>query len=147
MSLFRELALAKGFSGGGNPNETETLVGTLESPFVGLSVEPSVLLSALEDRNASAFISLDASSVGLGVYVYPLINNGNSFYAGLTSIDSYTLFVSEAMWHVSGSGVELSTAFMADGEITTPSLRITDMFSYASVLPTTLTIYWHPMHD
>lgn len=130
--------------GGGNPNRVETVQGTLDWPFGmrGLS-----FANDLYTMNASAWLDLDCTILGLGIIRYPVISsNGNTFTIFATSIHPEGAFDSEAHWdYLDDGGINwfLDYALLlnaADGEYT-----ITDMMDYKDLLPTTLTIIWHPL--
>ena len=143
----RDLLFAKA-GGGGNPNRAETVTGTLENPIAGLSASPFALKSAFSSGNASGKITLDASALGLGEYTYPFFKDGDYFTISLSSITADSVFDSNALWEIDASeNVVLDQAYMAEGETGTPSLTITDLMSYAALIPTETTIYWHPMPD
>ena len=69
MSLFRELALAKGFSGGGgNPNRVQTITRTMatlaDDMIEHISITPPEFFAAIGDNIANATLTVDATAIG-----------------------------------------------------------------------------------
>lgn len=122
--------------GGGNPNTVDTVTGTLADPWGGLDFFD--LCEAVYSDTATAMISFDASALGYGRifgYLIPtsdteLIMTGADLDLNLNQNTSYLL-----EW-LNG---QLHKAYTQD------SGTILDLSAYASVIPSTLKIIWHPM--
>lgn len=145
-ALGKDFNFVPGDEGGGNPNRVETVQGTLDWPFGmrGLS-----FANDLYTMNASAWLDLDCTILGLGIIRYPVISSdASTFTIFATSIHPESAFDSEAHWdYIDDGGINwfLDYALLlnaTDGEYT-----ITDMMDYKDFLPTTLTIIWHPLPD
>lgn len=155
MSLFRELALAKGFSGGGgNPNRVQTITGTLDDPWgdVGFDALFEALPHYNDDdtitaRNATAIIKIDGTALGMGSAKLPL----RSYDGGLRkfingdgiSTWDYGFLAAVSSWEKDG----IYEANIYTGSSQDWTYTKTDVEEYASVIPTTLTIIWHPLPD
>lgn len=130
--------------GGGNPNSVETVQGTLSWPF---GMHGISLANDLYAMNASAWLDLDCTVLGLGIVRYPVVSDGGTtFKIFATSIYPDSAFDSEAHWdYIEDGGINwyLHYAYML--EIANGEYTITDMRDYKDILPTTLTIIWHPL--
>lgn len=140
MDLF-DIAVAKklaGGGGGGNPNTMQVITGTLSDPFGEVDIED--LATALQEMNASALFEADASSLGAGYVKAWLSSNVNSVvyanggYFGSHNQGPVTAFV--LAWEKPQG---LILAKMSNDS------TITDISSYATIIPATLTIIRHPL--
>ena len=128
-----------GGGGGGNPNSIQTITGNLNNPFG--SIDKAELAHAIATYNASAEITFDTSALGVQALFHQWLNvddnnfqlNGAVIYAELSASQAYS-----AIWTES-TGYSLNLANMMMGGV------ITEIINYADYIPTTLTIYWHPM--
>lgn len=136
--------------GGGNPNSVQVIEGTLESVWNDLSTEDASRFDeAFNQGGASAQLVCDLSNFGVGDAVklsayfvdaspLPTIEFGTLY---ITNTPHSALEVDFVWTSDSGTGTHiklLNIARFLNNEIT-------DMSEYAPLVPTTLTIYWHPM--
>lgn len=157
MSLFRELALAKGFSGGGgNPNRVQTITGTLANPWANVSIdEYKSFCEALEDNGANAIIEVKASALGLpntNFRDFLPYDIGTDYYLQIFKGDAQVNGTARAIsfiYSIMNNVVALNQAHYGEFEVTdgSGSGSVTDLSQYASLIPTTLTIIWHPLPD
>lgn len=129
--------------GGGNPNSVQVITGTLANPWgEEYSRAP---FEAMILGNANAMITIDLSELGAfeitaPVYLFGtgqdavIVSSGAVMGAGASVANAYTI-----NWNVV-SGALIYAGINTDGEGT-------DIASIASQIPTTLTIYWHPMPE
>lgn len=148
-ALGRDFNFVPGDEGGGNPNRVETITGTLADPW-GDFDDAKELNTALHDGNASAYLALDISAlqVGYNEIVEPLI--------GTSMASDYASFKSSGA-DLSSVGLDYATAviiyFNFDDVVRPPQLyaqvgdTFADLSDYASLIPTTLTIIWHPLPE
>lgn len=128
----------KKLSSGGseNPNSKQVITGTIGAPFGEISVLD--FGAALQSGNASAMLTFDASALGFDTYTQPMYSLvGDSYiHSGGAGIGSTTSLCNMAAWTING---ELYEVYLEENG------TITDISLYASVITTSLTIYWHPM--
>ena len=117
-----------------NPNYTQTITGTAAAPFG--DVDFDTLALALKDGNASATMVCDASALGEGNITGFLHSTGNSITMDGANITSVASEAYMAQWIYATT---LSNFYTEKDGV------IADVKEYASAIPTTLTIYWHPM--
>ena len=141
--LFNEAAstwLEIGSGSGGNPNSVQVITGTLANPFGDVDLEE--LETAFDNGGASMTIIVDATVIGQGVFPRAVMNWTSEYSFTLSSVRGYTTeLVSAALviWDSDTGNVSVATMYSgATG---------TDILSYAASIPTTLTIYWHPMPE
>lgn len=124
-----------GGGGGSNPNTVQTITGTLANPFG--SVDADTLGPALDSMNASATFVADASALGAGTVIARLGGNSDTIWGNGASFDiSDSVSAFGLTWVSSGS---LVFAKMFSGG------NVIDISTYASMIPTTLTVVWHPL--
>lgn len=135
MNLY-DMLLAKKIGGGGgsggNPNTIQVINATLANPW-GSNELAEQYQTAYESGGASAVLEFDATALGFGILINPIDENtlegcesdGSVAYCMSFSVGTYRGDINSAVVVVSGTA--------------------TDMKQYASMIPTTLTIYWHPM--
>lgn len=146
-ALGKDFNFVPGDEGGGNPNRVETITGTLASPFGDLGSEFS---EALLSNNANALLGVDATALGFGTIVYPLLATGSEqIIAVITNIQDDSCNDSEARWAINHLGdFTLTYAYWVSAEVDyDPPVLVTNLMDYATLLPTTLTIIWHPLPD
>lgn len=142
MSLFRELALAKGFSGGGNPNSVQTITGTLADPFGTMSNEEFYsFCNAYYTGAASALLVIDGSGLGADDITLSL----DPRYNEPTFCSSYISSDTVNCGYVSYFGNRSFSPFLESAKGYTTDGGIVEYEQYATLLPTTLTIIWHPL--
>lgn len=149
--LFAKALVARG---SGNPNRVEVIEGTLDTAFGNMSLtELEELHSAVDNGNASAIITMDLSSIMGGDYYLPLPlicgGAGENFSIEYSYISNSEIASLYACWWLryDDSRPYLFTfedAYQVSGRWE-DSIEPQDITSYASLIPTTLTIYWHPM--
>lgn len=129
--------------GGGNPNRSETYTGTLYDPWGDYSVaELATLYDEISARNASMILVLDASALGITQPVPLLMGAYSNTFEGAAasgSLESLSAAIIVAYSKISGE-LDFCVTYASDG-------TGTDISAYASQLPTTFTIYWHPMTE
>lgn len=116
-----------------NPNYTQTITGTAAAPFG--DVDFDTLRTAIYGRNATAFIVADGSAIGATTIRQYLTASDTLVGANGAGLSESTSVAYEIGWSSSGL-----SAFLMENNGT-----VTDVSSYASAIPTTLTIYWHPL--
>lgn len=136
-----DICLAKqlvGESGGGNPNRVETITGTLNDPWGDVDCEE--LSEALQSNNATAIIEADATALGFGTIIQPVQKTAETnFFSNGANIDELTSSVlANALAWRETTGNITRFAIYAGG-------TFTDALAYASLVPTTMTIIWHPL--
>lgn len=123
-----------GGGGGGNPNTDQTVTGTLANPWD--DIDPVELASAISTRDADASIVIDASALGAGTVSGRLGATNHMYVTGANLTDSTTAY--EVIWWADGV---LYTAKMLSGG------QVVDISPYATMLPTTIVVVWHPLPD
>lgn len=145
MSL-KDLLFAKaaGGGGGGNPNRVEVIQGTLDNPFTGWTkAEYGEFLDAYYDGNASATMSVDATVIGYAeadLVLEPFYVEPSFSFCTIGNDGAIALTVSYF-----GNFEEIPLLATASGYTTADG--VIDFREYASLIPTTLTIIWHPLPD
>lgn len=114
----------------------QTVTGTLANPFG--SVDVANLGSALASMNATAYFEADASALGaetvsarLGGNATEIWGSGAIFDALGSSVTAFGL-----NWDLNGN---LTFAKMLNNG------NVIDISTFASIIPTTTTIMWHPL--
>lgn len=124
--------------GGGNPNSVQVIEGTLANPFGDIAMDE--LQAAVISGNATAILEFNASALGFGTQKTALYYYGDeeltASYAGLTPAFSVAYYL---RWN-SASG-DLEYAYVEEDG------TVTDVKTAAASLPSTLTIYLHPMPE
>lgn len=131
--------------GGGNPNRVETITGTAANPWG--DVDFNTFYNALRNNEANAYITLDVTALGYPTSITVYSNNawdtGRVMWIAFTNAniqggaDDSAVYCSFGMDYVDEEPDYFIGAWLG-GEVTI----ITD---YASLVPTTLTIIWHPL--
>ena len=125
--------------GGGAENYKETLTGTLASPWGLTDYEMAFAeyLEGVQSGDISLFVEFDASALGgtHGFNGIVSISGRNVLFCNGASITSSSQLAYDARWDVSG----LAYAYMLINGV------VTDIVEYASSIPTTLTVFHHPM--
>lgn len=122
--------------GGGNPNYVETVEGTLENPWG--SINFGTLAQALLDGEASALIEFDASALGAGVTRNDARAEGAAVSLSGANVVSYGGYAYKIIWDSDGA---IASAYMMNGN------GVQDVSAYASRVPSTMTVTWHPLPD
>ena len=151
MSL-RDLLFAKA-GGGGNPNRVDVIQGTLANPFGSMTPDEVASLQAdLRFGGASAILEVDGTPIGAALFSAAIFayGAGEEIGAFLSFVEPTDVSCFAANWTIifGDSGAEsysLDDAAYISG--TSEELTYSPLNAYASSLPTTLTIYWHPMPD
>ncbi len=154
-ALGKDFNFVPGDEGGGNPNRVQTITGTLADPWgdVGFDALYEALPLYNNDnsivvRNATAIMLIDGTELGMGVAKLPLHSvidsNSTEFIIG----DGFSFVTAgflacESGWERDG----LYSAYVISGSSQDNSYTDTDVKEYASLIPTTLTIIWHPLPD
>ena len=91
----------------------------------------------LGNGDAHAVIQFDVSALGMETYTQTFYSYGNSyFFTCAAEVNLDGSLANLVQWSSLG---EFSQAYMEQDGV------ITDLSTYASLVPATLTIYWHPM--
>lgn len=106
-------------SGGDNPNYDEDILGTVGSPFGDYTFEQ--LHSAIREEEVSAFITVDATMVGLGVI--------GPFYL-YAKFDDFIYFITAAF---SGNDIDDVSAFY--GQYSFDGTFSGKMLTYGAITP------------
>lgn len=121
--------------------QTQIITGTVENPFGNMSYDAiSKLCSDMALGSASAKFEFDASALGFSTYLQPMwtYNDGEIHSVG-TDITASSSLCNEMRWDDYGDGWLLGKAYLEQNGV------ITDLKQYASLVPSTLTIYHHPI--
>ena len=123
------------FGGGENPNYTQIVTGTLTETWG--EVAYSELSTALATGNATGILNFNASAIGFeSSYTQPLHGTGSHIISMGSDINLNSSLCNLLDWNTDGT---FNSGFVeADG-------TISDLTEYASLISTTVTIYWHPM--
>lgn len=144
-ALGKDFNFVPGDEGGGNPNRVQTITGTLANPFTDWTkAEYDEFIGAYSDGNASASMTVDATEIG---YVEASLVLA-PFYNEPFFLDAYI----EADGDVTAISVSYlgnfeETPLLSEAKGYTTAGGVVDLAEYASILPTTLTIIWHPLPD
>ena len=141
-------------SGGGSTNTTETYTGTLDGlktqlttiagNHYGLSDDMTLqLANGFSSGNVSAIATIDATAIGMDVYVTPMgafvgADNHTFFIQGVSTSHILSDWLSYGISETFGTGSG-TNMYMQSGT------TITDMSPYASYITYILTLYWHEM--
>lgn len=152
-ALGKDFNFVPGDEGGGNPNRVQTITGTLDTIATDINSkltfeEYGEFLLGLNSGNTSAEISVDASALGFGTFTTPFIQLSDGYFGFITAYwewgEDDATFESSVICVLKIVGIilGLSQVFMYDTQNGNVNMR-----QYASLLPYTLTIYWHPLPD
>lgn len=127
-----------GGGGGGNPNSVQTVVGTAADPWGDIDFE--TLSEALYTNNASGKLVVEQNQILGRAKTLHLTGdeNHNLIYGekgDVSSTDYFALFGSWVSNGVSHLYANSNDTGFVDGT------------AYASMLPTTLTVVWHPLPE
>ena len=139
MSLKDLLFLKAG--GGGNPNRVETRTGTLAEPF---GVLANSISQGLYNGDCSAVMDIDSRAIGGGEFSLVLKSNSDGIEGVLANVTNTECYAAQVIW-AQGLDYSVSSAHFCTASTSDETLTITDISEYASLITTTLTIYWHPM--
>lgn len=136
MNIYESL-LAKAINGGGsgNPNSMQTINATLENPW-GTNELASQYMTAYANGDVDAVLEFDATALGFGVLNNPI---DTSTIEGCSVDGVSSLAYSISFSYASDTAGDLLGAFVVQNG------NITDVYQYANLVPSTLTIFWHPM--
>lgn len=144
------------YVGGSNPNRVQVIQGTLENIFDNI---PYYVLSDfgnyLLNGTVSALITIDGTDLGYDLITIPVY--ANVAYSNAIFADGVSYYVGESgnvkppvlsvviqwVWQ-SFFSLEVASVVTWANEST---VSVVDIKPYASQIPTTLTIYWHPMPE
>lgn len=151
-ALGKDFNFVPGDEGGGNPNRVQTITGTMATiadDMIGqISITPPEFFAAIDEKNASAILTVDATAIG-----------SEDGYAPVQCQGSDQLYATNvaARWDNSGVYFDAAVVINIDALIDHYELsamasvneigNTTDLLPYASLLPYTLTIIWHPLPD
>ena len=129
-----------GGGGGGNPNTVQTITGTLDDPWGDVDFDE--LSEALQSGNATAIIEADATALGFGTITCYI----TGYFGG--SPERNRNVISDGSPNAEGGTTAYSVSWTAD-EISVFTIfaagTYTNALDYATLVPTTLTIIWHPL--
>lgn len=140
-----------GGSGGGNPNRVQVIEGTLANPLGEPTESLSIVVLALEiiNGNASATLEFDyimnGDTLHLSSYLNGQIEVNPDYwvyrlYFMYNAISDSLNMGAFALWRYTiDEGFTLNALYAQDSGF------VFDLSENASLVPTTLTIYWHPM--
>ena len=126
---------------GGGYSYKEVITGTVENPFGNMSHDAiSKLCSDMAHGSASAKFEFDASALGFSTYWQPMWTYySDCIYSVGTDITASSSLCNEMRWGDYDDVWLLSKAYLEQNGV------ITDLKQYASLVPSTLTIYHHPI--
>lgn len=139
-------------AGGGNPNRVQTITGTMatiaDDMIEHISITPPEFFAAIGDNIANATLTVDATAIGSERGDLPVMRIGSDqIYAASVA----------AHWNNSGVYFDAAVFFNIVAHIDDYELsamasvneigNTTDLLQYASLLPYTLTIIWHPLPE
>ena len=127
------------FDGGGNPNHVQTITGTATNPFGDVNV--SELKTAIMNSDANAEIFMDMTQLNGSTYNMPFdipASESNFLETTAASVDivGNNTKAIEVAWNDNGD-IYVLKSFLNG--------QATDAKQYAGMIPTTLTIIWHPL--
>ena len=128
--------------GGGNPNYVETIIGTLDNPWGDVTLD--VLADDVLEGNATVYLEADGTALGLGTQQYYVQlggSTGSIFVFGACAHGPSNDSWSAGLLRYNKLTKDLTTAVVLLNGITQ------DLASYASLIPTELTIIYHPLPD
>lgn len=140
--------LAGSSGSGGNPNSVQVITGTANNVLPNWNnSEWNALTVAVANHNATVIVELDLSAVGANPYSANFLSETTGImfetYAGFDLNGNPSINEANTAAIVWGSDlVTFASIIFYDGNTFTE--LATD---YYSVIPTTLTIYWHPMPE
>lgn len=126
-----------------SPNTVETITGTVANPWGDTDTE--VLQAAVENGNATAIISCDATAIGYGTFsaiLSPFNTNYLEFIAIYGANHSVSGWISISLTYSITNGA-LNRAYVLAGGAS----EVTGLTDYAAYVTTVLTIYHHPMPE
>lgn len=143
MDLF-DIAVTKKLSGGsggsgGNPNQQQVVTGTAANPFGNVDV--SKLKSAMMAGGASATIFMDTSQLVGTSYTIPF-DTPTSATGFLTVSSAYVDTAHDSVRAVYGSWKDDGSIYVL---ASFTNGHAVDAKEYASMIPTSLVINWHPL--
>lgn len=141
-ALGKDFNFVPGDEGGGNPNRVETITGTMADPWGDFDHQE--LFDALSNNNASCRLVADLTVLGMTdleplLYANEYETSPNAYSSGATigNAEQYSCY--QAIWgYINGDLTYFSGVFSGVYQ---------DLSVYASSIPTTLTIIWHPLPD
>lgn len=142
MDLFDIVAAKKlpgGGGGGGNPNQKQVVTGTAANPFGDVDV--SELKSAMMAGGASATIFMDTSQLVGSSYTIPF-DTPTSATSFLAVSNAYVDTAFDSVNAVRGVWKDDGSVYVLDAFTNGHAV---DAEEYASMIPTVLTIIWHPL--
>ena len=119
-----------------NPNSIQVVTGTADSIFA--DVDYSKLCQAVYNKNATVYCECDGSVLGAGIIKTYFKSDEIILYADGGSVSAANNMTQAFEISYSSNG---TLDFYLMGQNST----ITNLISYASQIPTTLTIIWHPV--
>lgn len=125
---------------GGNPNSVQVIEESLANPFGDVNLEE--LITAFNTGGASMFITIDATVLGQGVLPDVPISWSSDYGFNASGVTGTTSELSSALL-INWSSIDGTLTFA----VVYTGASSTDIESYSSQMPTTLTIYWHPMPE
>lgn len=141
--------LAGSGGSGGNPNSVQVITGTLAEPW-GDFENGEELYSAIKSGNASAILALDISALSMG-----LDEVSGYLYSGAKTEHYVAFYSTNASFNLGALAMAYNAAifYSVDGSEDSSNLEAQvgsdyhDLGTYANLIPTTLTIYSHPMPE
>lgn len=129
--------------GGGNPNSVQVIEGTLANPFGDVDINElmdALYVGADQTGDAHAIIAGDAAVLGFGLLQQPVYCMNYRLRSTAGDINEDGSLCNEIYWYLDGEQLAIHAYIEQNG-------TLTNIASYASQIPTTLTIYWHPMPE
>lgn len=130
------LGVIGSYEGAGNPNTKQTVTGTLANPWGNIDID--ALATALTNKNATAYIDIDASALSAGtISSKPSVSTEeHNIYITGSNIEDNNVSAYNITW--SPTGVLLIANMFMGG-------NVTSILSYKDNITTSLTVVWHPL--
>lgn len=129
--------------GGGNPNRVQTITGTLAEPWGGHQYSIS---NALYSNECSAVMHGDATAIGESEFDLILETDCDGIKGSYVFMSSNECVAASIVWAES-LDYSINEALICNASTSDETVEISDIKEYGSLIPTTLTIIWHPLPE
>lgn len=134
-------AVAENIGGGGNPNETGTIEGTVAAPFGELGAE--YFIEQMAAGNLSGIMKVDGTYFGTGTINLPMLSSGTTLY-----IQGATAELVGGSWTTSSVLITYEAGTPALQEVyAVAEGSVTDLRTYAGSISTEIDYIYHPLPE